>query len=196
MLRALYDWTMRQAAGPNAPKALGLVSFAESSFFPIPPDVLLVPMVLADRARAWFFAGLCTVASVIGGLGGYAIGFYFFETVGRWVIEFYGLQKGFEAFKGAYAEWGLWIILIKGLTPIPFKVVTIASGAANFDLIVFTLASIATRGARFFMVAALIRRFGAPIREFIERRLTLLTSIFAVCLIGGFVVIRYLLPKA
>ncbi|MBL8698940.1 MAG: DedA family protein [Alphaproteobacteria bacterium] len=195
MIRALYDWTMRQAGSADAPKALAVVAFAESSFFPIPPDVLLVPMVLADRARAWFFAGLCTVASVVGGLGGYAIGFYFFETVGRWVIEFYGLQKGFETFKAAYADWGLWIILIKGLTPIPFKVVTIASGAASFDLVVFTLASIVTRGARFYMVAALIRRFGAPIREFIERRLTLVTTVFAVCLVGGFVVIRYLLPK-
>ncbi|MBM3522276.1 MAG: DedA family protein [Alphaproteobacteria bacterium] len=195
MLRALYDWTMRQAAGPSAPKALALVSFSESSFFPIPPDVLLVPMVLADRARAWFFASLCTATSVLGGLAGYAIGYFLFETVGRWVIELYGLQKGFEAYKVAYAQWGLWIILIKGLTPIPYKIVTIASGAASFDLLVFTLASIVTRGARFFAVAALLRHYGAPIRTFIENRLTLVTTVFAVCLVGGFVAVRYLIPR-
>ena len=195
MLRSLYDWTMRQASGPQAPRALAIVSFTESSFFPIPPDVLLVPMVLANRERAWFYAGLCTAASVLGGLLGYAIGYFLFETIGRWVIDLYGLQKAFEAFRDSYAQWGLWIILIKGLTPIPFKIVTIASGAAHFDLVVFVLAAAITRAARFFLVAALIHRFGAPIRDFIERRLTLVTTIFAVGLIGGFVVLRYLLPS-
>jgi membrane protein YqaA with SNARE-associated domain len=195
MIRAAYDWTMRQASGASAPRALVMVSFAESSFFPIPPDVLLVPMVLADRARAWFFASLCTFASVLGGLGGYAIGYFLFETIGRRVIDFYGMQHGFDAYRAAYADWGLWIILIKGLTPIPFKIVTIASGAAKFDLPAFILASIATRGGRFFMVAALVRRFGPPIRIFIERRLTLVTTVFAICLVGGFAVVKYLLPS-
>jgi membrane protein YqaA with SNARE-associated domain len=195
MLRALYDWTMRKAAGANAPRALAVVSFTESSFFPIPPDVLLVPMVLAARARAWKLATICTVASVLGGLAGYAIGFFLFETVGRWVIELYGLQRGFESFRAAYGEWGLWIILVKGLTPIPFKVVTIASGAAAFDLPVFVLASIATRGARFFLVAALIRRYGEPVRIFVESRLTLVTTILAIALVGGFVALRFLLPR-
>ena len=195
MLRSLYDWTMRQASGANAPRALAAVSFAESSVFPIPPDVLLVPMVLARRDRAWAFAGLCTLASVAGGLAGYAIGFFLFETIGAWVISLYGLERGFAAFRDAYAEWGLWIILIKGLTPIPFKVVTIASGAAQFDLGVFVAAALATRGARFYLVAALIHRFGAPIRMFIEQRLTLLTTIFAIGLIGGFVVLRFLVPR-
>jgi membrane protein YqaA with SNARE-associated domain len=148
MLRALYDWTMRQASGAQAPRALAVVSFTESSFFPIPPDVLLVPMVLAQRHRAWAFAALCTIASVLGGLAGYAIGFFLFETIGARVIAFYGLERGFEAFRTAYGEWGLWIILIKGLTPVPFKIVTIASGAAQFDLTVFVLASLVTRGAR------------------------------------------------
>ncbi len=194
MLRSLYDWTMRQASGPQAPRVLAIVSFTESSVFPIPPDVLLVPMVLAQRARAWFFAGLCTVASVLGGLLGYAIGYFLFETIGRWVIDLYGMQKAFETFRSSYAEWGLWIILIKGLTPIPFKIVTIASGAAQFDLVVFVLAAAVTRGARFYLVAALIYRFGAPIRDFIERRLTLVTTLFAVGLVGGFVVLRYVLP--
>jgi membrane protein YqaA with SNARE-associated domain len=168
MIRATYDWTMRQASGANAPRALAVVSFAESSFFPIPPDVLLVPMVLADRARAWFYAALCTVASVLGGLAGYAIGYFLFETIGRWIVDLYGMHKAFEAFRASYADWGLWIILIKGLTPIPFKIVTIASGAAKFDLLVFALASLVTRGARFFLVAALVHRFGPPIREFVE----------------------------
>jgi membrane protein YqaA with SNARE-associated domain len=194
MIRAIYDWTMRQATGANAPRALAAVSFAESSFFPIPPDVLLVPMVLGNRARAWFYAALCTIASVLGGVAGYAIGYFLFETIGRWIVDLYGLQKAFETFRDSYAEWGLWIILIKGLTPIPFKIVTIASGAAKFDLLVFVLASIVTRGARFFMVAALVHRFGPPIREFVEKRLTLVTTVFAVCLVGGFVVVKYLIP--
>jgi len=195
MLSTLYDWTMRKAAGASAPRALAVVSFAESSVFPIPPDVLLVPMVLAARDRAWSLAGTCTIASVLGGLAGYAIGFFLFETTGRWVIGLYGLQHGFESFRAAYGERGLWIILVKGLTPIPFKVVTIASGAAAFDLPVFVLASIATRGARFFLVAALVRRYGEPVRVFVERRLTLLTTILAIALVGGFVAQRVLLPR-
>ncbi len=195
MLRRLYDWTMQKAAGANAPRALAVVSFTESSFFPIPPDVLLVPMVLARRDHAWRLAALCTAASVLGGLAGYAIGFFLLETAGNWLIELYGLRQGFDAFRSAYAEWGLWIILVKGLTPIPFKVVTIASGAAAFDLPVFVLASIATRGARFLLVAALIRRYGEPVRAFVERRLTLVTTILAIGLVGGFVALRLLLPR-
>lgn len=195
MLRATYEWTMRRASGASAPRALAAISFAEASFFPIPPDVLLVPMVLARRERAWFLAGICTLASVAGGLAGYAIGLFLFETVGAWVIAIYGLERGMDAFRAAYGDWGLWIILIKGLTPIPFKVVTIASGAARFDPVIFVLAALATRGARFFLVAALIRRFGAPIRDFIERRLTLATTLFAICLVGGVVALRYILPR-
>jgi membrane protein YqaA with SNARE-associated domain len=195
MLRPLYDWTMRRASGASAPRALAAVSFAEASFFPVPPDVLLVPMVLARRDRAWILAGICTLASVAGGVAGYAIGLFLLETIGVWLIALYGLQGGIEAFRDAYGEWGLWIILVKGLTPIPFKVVTIASGAARFDPVVFVLASLATRGARFFLVAALIRRFGAPIREVIERRLTLATTLLALVVVGGFVALRYVLPR-
>jgi membrane protein YqaA with SNARE-associated domain len=195
MLRPLYDWTMRRASGASAPRALAAVSFAEASFFPVPPDVLLVPMVLARRDRAWILAGICTLASVAGGVAGYAIGLFLLETIGVWLIAIYGLQGGIEAFRDAYGEWGLWIILVKGLTPIPFKVVTIASGAARFDPVVFVLASLATRGARFFLVAALIRRFGAPIREVIERRLTLATTLLALVVVGGFVALRYVLPR-
>jgi membrane protein YqaA with SNARE-associated domain len=169
------------------------VSFAESSAFPVPPDAMLIPMVLADRSRAWYYAFLATVASVLGGIVGYGIGYFLYETLGVWLINAYGLASQFEAYRAAYNEWGLWIILIKGLTPIPYKLVTIASGAAAFNIWVFVAASIVTRGARFFMVAALLYWFGEPIRELIERRLTILTTAFVVMLVGGFVVIRYLI---
>jgi membrane protein YqaA with SNARE-associated domain len=192
MMKRAYDWTMRAAAHEKAPQALFWVSFAESSVFPIPPDVMLIPMVLARRLKAWAYAAIATVGSVLGGLAGYAIGYFLLETLGRWVIDIYGLQAQFEAYRAAYNEWGLWIILIKGLTPIPYKLVTIASGAAAFNFWVFVTASIVTRGARFFLVATLLYWFGEPIRDFIERRLTLVTTAFVVVLIGGFVVVRYL----
>jgi membrane protein YqaA with SNARE-associated domain len=193
MLRRLYDWTISLAASPNALPTLGVVSFVESSFFPIPPDAMIIPMVLARPERAWTVALVATVTSVIGGMLGYAIGYYLFETVGMKVIAFYGLQGRFEDFRQMYAQWGLWIILIKGMTPIPYKLVTIASGAAAFSFPVFVVASIITRGLRFFLVAALLKYYGPPIRNFIERRLTLVTTIFVVGLVGGFVVIRYLI---
>lgn len=192
MLRRLYDWVIRLAGHPRAIPAIGLISFLESSIFPIPPDVMLVPMVLARRSKAFVIALVCTVCSVLGGLFGYAIGYFFFQTIGAWVVKTYGLESGLEAFRAGFEQYGTWIILIKGLTPIPYKLVTIASGAAHFDLFTFVWASILTRGARFFLVAALLWRFGEPIRAFIEKRLTLLTWLFLIALIGGFVVIRYL----
>ena len=192
MLRRLYDWVIRLAGHPRAVPAMGAVSFMESSFFPIPPDVMLVPMVLANRAKAFYIAAVCTVTSVLGGLLGYAIGYYFFQTIGAWVVKTYGLESGMEAFRASFEQYGIWIILIKGLTPIPYKLVTIACGAAHFDLFTFVWASILTRGARFFLVAALLWRFGEPIRAFIEQRLTLLTWLFLIALIGGFVAFRYL----
>src|SRR5215217_2542141 len=164
LLRRLYDWTMTLAAGPYATRALAVVAFLESSIFPIPPDAMLVPMVLAQPARAWRLALIATAASVLGGVAGYAIGYFLFEALGQWIIQFYGLGGKFDEFQRTWAEWGLWIILIKGLTPIPYKLVSIASGLAQFNLGVFIAASIATRGARFFLVAALLRSFGAPIR--------------------------------
>jgi membrane protein YqaA with SNARE-associated domain len=192
MMERVYQWTMRKAAHEKAPHALFWISFAESSFFPIPPDVMLIPMVLARRAKAWFFASICTIGSVLGGILGYAIGYFLYETLGQWVIQVYGLQAQFEAYRAAYNEWGLWIILIKGLTPIPYKIVTIASGAAAFDFWVFLAASVVKRGGRFFMVAGLLYWLGEPIREFIEKWLTLLTTVFVVALVGGFVAIKYL----
>jgi membrane protein YqaA with SNARE-associated domain len=192
MLRGLYDWVLRLAAHERALPALAVISFLESSVFPIPPDVMLIPMVLADRTRAFRIALVCTIASVLGGLLGYAIGYYFFETLGEWVVRTYGMQAGLAAFRAGFEEYGTWIILIKGLTPIPYKLVTIASGAAHFDLFTFVWASILTRGLRFFLVAALLWKFGEPIRTFIEKRLTLLTWLFLIALVGGFVAFRFL----
>jgi membrane protein YqaA with SNARE-associated domain len=193
MMQRAYDWMMRTAAHEKAPHGLFWVAFIESSVFPIPPDVMLVPMVLAKPAKAWLYAAICTIGSVLGGIVGYAIGYFLYETVGLWLINLYGLATQAEAYRAAYNEWGLWIILIKGMTPIPYKLVTIASGAAAFDFWVFMAASIVTRGARFLLVAALLYWLGEPIREFIERRLTLVTTTFLVFLVGGFVVVRYLI---
>ncbi|WP_135466111.1 YqaA family protein [Crenalkalicoccus roseus] len=192
MLRGLYDWTMRLAAHRRAPWALGGVSFVESSVFPVPPDVLLIPMVLAERAKAWFYAALCTLTSVLGGLAGYLIGLFLFDTVGRPILELYGYTAQFEEFAGRYNEWGAWIVLMAGITPFPYKVITIASGMTRLDLAVFLLASLVARGARFFLVAALLYAFGPPIRDFIERRLGLVTALGFVLLIGGFLAVRLL----
>jgi membrane protein YqaA with SNARE-associated domain len=192
MLRRLYDWTMSLAGSRHATTALAGISFAESSFFPIPPDVILVPMTLADRTKARFYALVCTIASVLGGIFGYAIGALLYDTVGHWLISAYGYGDRMEEFRLAYAAWGAWIILIKGLTPIPYKLVAIASGFAGYDLIPFIILSIITRGIRFFVVAELLRHYGEPIRGFIERRLTLVTTGLVLVVIGGFVAARYL----
>jgi membrane protein YqaA with SNARE-associated domain len=149
-------------------------------------------MILARPSRAWLIAAICTITSVVGGYVGYAIGYFLFDAVGVPILEFYHAMDKYQAFKSAFAEWGAWIIVIKGLTPIPFKLVTIASGAAQFDLVTFTLASLVSRSLRFFLLAALLWRFGEPIRDFIERRLMLVTSLAAATLVGGFVVLRYL----
>lgn len=184
---------MVQAARPGARKALFIISFLESSIFPIPPDVMLIPMVLADRQKAFRLAAICTIGSVLGGLLGYAIGYALFESIGAYIVHLYRLEAAFTAYQTAFAEWGLWIILIKGLTPIPYKLVTIASGVAHFNPLVFIGASIITRGARFYLVSALLWKFGPTMREFVETRLTLLTWIFFILLIGGFVSVRFLI---
>lgn len=183
---------MDLAHRPNAEWWLAAISFAESSFFPIPPDIMLVPMVLANRRRAFRIAGICLAASVAGGVLGYAIGYGLYESVGQWLVGLYGMQNGIAEFQAMFDRWGLWVILIKGMTPIPYKIVTIASGVAHFNLTVFILASIATRGVRFFLVAALLYRYGDPIRDFIERRLTLVTTIFVIALVGGFAALKFI----
>ena len=192
MLDRLYSRALALAASPHAMWVMAAMSFAESSFFPLPPDILLIPMILAQPRRAWLIAGVCTVASVLGGFVGYAIGYFLFDAVGRPVLEFYHAMGRYEALKSAFAQWGAWIIILKGLTPIPFKLVTIASGVAQFDLLAFALASLVSRSLRFFLLAALLWWFGDSVREFIERRLMLVTSGFALALVGGFVVLRYL----
>jgi len=192
MLDRLYSQALALAASRHAMLAMAAISFAESSFFPLPPDILLIPMILAQPRRAWLIATVCTVASVLGGFVGYAIGYFLFDAIGRPVLEFYHAMDRYEALKAAFAEWGAWIIVLKGLTPIPFKLVTIASGVAHFDLVAFALASLVSRSLRFFLLAALLWRFGDPVREFTERRLMLVTSAFALALVGGFVVLRYL----
>ncbi len=172
--------------------ALALISFAESSFFPIPPDILMIPMIIAAPSRAFLIAGVCLVSSVIGGLFGYYIGAELFEGIGRPILEFYGKDKYFAEFSEVYNSWGAWAVLIAGVTPFPFKVITILSGATALNLPVFILASIVARGLRFFIVAALLWKFGTPIRDFIERRLGLMFTLFVVLLLGGFYVLRYL----
>ena len=192
MLQSLYDRMMRLAASDHAVAALAVVAFVESSIFPIPPDVLLIPMVLAFPRRAWQYAAVATAASVIGGYLGYAIGYYTFNALGRPILEFYHVMDKYDALKASFDQWGAWIIIAKGMTPIPYKLITIASGALKFDLMTFTIASLVSRSLRFFLVAALLWWFGEPIRLFIERRLTLVTTAFVVALIGGFVLLRYL----
>src|SRR5260370_417527 len=169
MLDRLYSRSLALSASRYAMAVMAAISFAESSFFPLPPDILLVPMILAQPRRAWIIAGVCTVASVLGGFVGYAIGYFLFDAIGRPVLEFYHAMDRYEALKTAFAQWGAWIIILKGLTPIPFKLVPIASGVAEFNLLAFTLASLISRSLRFFLLAALFWRFGEPLRDFIER---------------------------
>jgi len=188
MLRRIYDWCVAAADKPYALWVLGAVSFAESSFFPVPPDIMLLPMSLARPRRAWLFATLCTAASVAGGVLGYAIGAVLYDSVGQWLINLYGLSDKVEAFRASYAEWGAWIIIGKGLTPIPYKLVTITSGFAGYNIWLFILCSIIARGGRFFGLAILLNRFGDTIRAEIEKRLGLWVAVLAAVLVLGFVV--------
>ena len=191
MIRRLYDWTMDLAARKNAVWVLAAVAFVESSVFPIPPDVLLIPMILAARNNAWRYAAICTIASVLGGMLGYAIGAGLYEGVGRPVLDFYGYGAKFADFTSQYNEYGGWIVFMAGVTPFPYKVITIASGVTNLDFGTFTIASVLARGLRFFVVAALLYYIGQPIREFIEKRLGLMFTLFCVLLIGGFVLLKF-----
>lgn len=193
MMRKLYDWMMRMAGHDRAPHALFWVSFIESSVFPIPPDVMLVPMALRDRTKALRYATLCTIASVLGGLVGYAIGYYLLEYIGQPMLKLYGLESKWEQLAAWFKEWGVWVLLIKGPTPFPFKVLTIFAGAMHMNLLAFVLASILSRSIRFYLVAGLIYWKGEPIRLFIEKWLNLLAIAFAALLIAGFVAIKYLI---
>ncbi len=192
MLKRLYSRMMELSAHRHAVWALAAVSFIESSVFPIPPDVILIPMVLAARDKAWKFAAVCTAASVIGGIAGYGIGYFLFENIGRPIVDFYGYGAKFAAFQETYNQWGAWIVAGAGLTPFPYKVITIASGVTALNPLTFIIASVVSRGLRFYIVAALLWKFGEPIRAFIEKNLGKLTAAFFVLLLGGFLLIRYL----
>ena len=191
-MQRVYDWMMRQAGHAKAPQALFWIAFIESSVFPIPPDVMLVPMVLAKRAKAWTYASICTVGSVIGGMLGYAIGYLLFEYIGQPILAFYGQAGKFAQVSQWFQDWGALILIAKGWTPFPYKVLTILAGATQMNFWAFVGASIVARAMRFYLVAALLYWFGDPIRAFIERRLTLITTALVVLIAGGFVAIRYI----
>jgi len=191
MLRRLYDWCINAAGQPHASWILGAVSFAESSFFPVPPDVMLIPMSLARPDKAWYYATLCTLTSVAGGLLGYFIGAALYDSVGHWLIRLYGYGDKVEAFREAYAYYGTWIILLKGVTPIPYKIVTITSGFAGYDVYLFVLLSVVARGVRFFVEAFLLNRYGAQARAIIEERLGLWVTLAAVAVVGGIIAVAY-----
>ena len=193
MLRRFYNWTMNLAGHRNAVSVLAIISFIESSIFPIPPDIMLIPMVLANRARAFRIAFICTVASVLGGLLGYGIGVFLFEEIGSPLLEFYGFAPKFTEFQSKYNDWGAWAVFVAGVTPFPYKVITILSGVTALDLSVFITASVAARGLRFFLVAGLLWKFGEPIRKFIEKYMGLLFVLLSGLLVGGFFIMKFFL---
>ncbi len=192
MIRALYDWTIRMAEHPRALWVLAIVSFAESSVFPIPPDVLMIPMILAAPSRAFLIAGVALVASVLGGMAGYAIGAFAYDSVGQPVLAALGKAEAMEAFNTRFNDFGFWAVLTAGVTPFPYKVITIMSGWTSMPLGVFIATSILARGLRFFFVAWLLWKYGAPIRDFIEKRLGLMFTLFVILLVGGFAVLKLL----
>ena len=196
MLRRFYDWMIRASESRSAPWVLGFLSFAESSFFPMPPDIMLIPMSVAQPKKAWLYASICTVTSVVGGILGYMIGWLLYDTVGTWLVNLYGYQHGVEQFRCLYAENGAWIILIKGLTPIPYKIVTITSGFAGYSLFWFVVFSAITRGGRFFVLAGILNYFGAPLRNFIEKHLTPVVIGLAVFLVAGVLASHYIFPES
>jgi len=192
MIRRLYDWVLSLANHPYALFALAIVAFLESSVFPIPPDIMMIPMILARPKRAWLIAGVALVASVLGGVLGYAIGALAFETFGAPILASLGKADAMAEFSTRFNDMGFWAVLVAGVTPFPYKVITIMSGWTGMPIATFILTSILARALRFFIVAALLWKFGAPIRNFIERRLPLVFTVGVVLLIGGFLAVRYL----
>ena len=192
LTRRIYDHTLNLASRKNALTWLFVISFIESSFFPIPPDIMIIPMVLATPKEAYKIAGVATVASVLGGYFGYFIGVYGFELIARPLLEFYGYMKQFGEFENYYHEYGAWIVFGAGITPFPYKIITIASGVVRLDLVVFTVASVIARGMRFYFIAWLLKRFGDPMKVFIEKNLNLLSILFLLLLIGGFAAVKLL----
>jgi len=192
MLRRLYDWALSFADKPYAVPVMATISFADSSFLPLVPDVLLVPMVLGKPRKAMYYAAVCTLASVAGAVLGYMIGAFLWNTLGQWLIKIYGGQEKAELFRQLYAEWGAWVIVIKGFTPIPYKLVTIVSGFAGYNFPAFIALSLLTRGARFFALAFILQRYGSPVREILDRHLSTIVSLFLVILVGGVLASIYL----
>ena len=192
MMKRLYDWAMRMVSGPKAVAALCAVSFVESSFFPIPPDLLLIPMILKNREKAFRFAFYCTIFSVLGGAFGYAIGHFLYDVVGVPILDFYNYRESFEQFCQNYNNYGAWIVFGAGVTPFPYKIITIASGVTGLNFMVFMVASILARGLRFYLIAWLLWKWGKPMKDFIERNLGWLSIVFFILLIGSFYLIKYL----
>ena len=192
LTRRIYDHTLNLASRKNAHTVFFVISFIESSFFPIPPDIMIIPMVLATPKEAYKIAGVATVASVLGGYFGYFIGVYGFELIARPLLEFYGYMKQFGEFENYYHEYGAWIVFVAVITPFPYKIITIASGVVRLDLVVFTIASVIARGMRFYFIAWLLKRFGDPMKVFIEKNLNLLSILFLLLLIGGFAAVKLL----
>ena len=193
LLRKLYDWTLEKSKDPKAPWFLAIISFSESSFFPIPPDIILIPMVIAKRAKAWSFAFICTISSVLGGVAGYLIGYFFYLTIGEFIIELYSYQSEYSDFQSKYeGDIWLWFVFFAGLTPFPFKIITIASGALKINMISFIAIALVSRGLRFYLVATLLKFFGNYIKEYIDKYFNLFTFVFFILLIGGFIFFKYI----
>ena len=192
LFRNLYNWTLNKASQKNAKWFLSIISFAESSFFPIPPDIILIPMVLAEKSKAYLYALICTLSSVVGGIFGYLIGLLLFNSIGILVISFYHLDEQIIQFKNYYNSYGAWIVVIAGFTPFPFKVITIASGLFQLNFIIFIICSLLSRGARFYLVSSLLYFFGDKIKIFIDKYFNFLTILFFILLIGGIFFIKLL----
>ena len=191
-LRKLYDWTLLKSKHPKAPWFLSLISFVESSFFPVPPDIILIPMIIAKRTNAFFYAFICTTSSVLGGVFGYLIGLYLFSSIGTIIVSYYGLSDQFTIFENYYLKYGVWIILVAGFTPFPFKFITIASGVFGLNIFFFIAVSILARGLRFYLVAFLLRIFGEAIEKLINKYFNILTFIFFILLIGSIILLKIL----
>ena len=191
-LKKTYNWTLEKAQHKNAKWYLSLISFAESSFFPIPPDILLIPMALASKARALFYAFMCTLFSVLGGILGYAIGYFFYNSVGIYIVDFYHLENSFNIFENYYKEFGILIVLGAGITPFPYKFITIASGVFGLNIFLFIIVSIIGRGLRFYLIAILVYFFGEKIKLIIDKYFNILTIVFFILLVGSVFIIRFI----
>lgn len=192
LLRKLYDWTLEKSKHPRAVIFLSVISFLESSFFPIPPDIILIPMIIANKLKAWMYAFVCTISSVLGGIGGYLIGYYFYNSIGFLIINYYALDNKFSDLESYYNEFGIWIVLGAGFTPFPFKLITIASGLFGLNIFLFIFISFIARGLRFYLIASLLRIFGDTIIKIIDKYFNILSILFFVLLIGSFIFIKYI----